>query len=1031
MRCSGIVLVVAFAITGSAWSAEPKVEFNREIRTILSNNCYQCHGPDAKQRQAGLRLDGREEAVKKLDSGHAAIVPGDAENSHLLMRINTSNPDELMPPPASGKSLTAVQKAKLKLWIEQGAEFQGHWAFIAPNRPEPPAVTHETFVRGDLDRFVLRSLQANGLAPSPEANKATLIRRVTLDLTGLPPTPAEVAAFLADTSPRAYETVVDRLLKSPRYGEHFGRIWLDAARYGDTHGLHLDNERSLWPYREWVINAFNRNLPFDQFTIEQLAGDLLPNPTTDQLVATGFNRCNVTTSEGGSINEEVLVRYAVDRVETTSTVWLGLTMGCAVCHDHKFDPISQKEFYSLYSFFYSLSDAAMDGNSLLPPPTMKLPTSEQSAQLKDLDRQLAEVQKKLSEALAKVEYVDPASDGPADALRLFPQDYVWIDDALPPGGTSAGAEWKFVPAASAPVYRGGVSTLLKANGLTQLVLQGANPPLKVGAGDKLFAYVYLDVLDPPKEVMLQFNDGGWEHRVFWGEDKIPWGEPKTPAHVHAGPLPEAGKWVRLEVDAAKVNLKAGAMLNGWAFTQFDGTCYWDAAGIVTSTPQTDASFSSLAEWEQFERGLQQSKLPGQILPIVKLDPAQRNADQQKQLKNYFLEHVYDGARSIFAPLHAQSTALTAQKTALDGQIPSTMITADLPTPRDAFVLVRGAYDKPSDKVERGTPSVFPPLPQDAPLNRLGLARWLTAPNHPLTARVIVNRYWQQYFGTGIVKTAEDFGSQGQWPAHPELLDWLATEFVRTGWDVKGFQKLIVMSGTYRQSSSATPVLQQRDPENLLLARGARFRLDAEMIRDSVLFSSGLLVEKFGGKSVKPPQPEGIWEAVAFQGSNTREFRADQGDALFRRSLYTFWKRTSPPPVMLTFDAPSRENCTVRRARTNTPLQALALMNDKQYVEASRQLAERMLSHQETSDAARLAFGFGLVTARQPTAKEAEVLGKVLAKQRERYTADKPAAEKLLAYAAAPANPAFSPSEHAAWTMMANLLFNLDEAITKE
>jgi hypothetical protein len=739
----------------------------------------------------------------------------------------------------------------------------------------------------------------------------------------------------------------------------------------------------------------------------------------------------VTTSEGGSINEEVLVRYAVDRVETMSTVWLGLTMGCAVCHNHKFDPITQKEFYQLYAFFNSLADQAMDGNALLPPPSMKLPSPEQSAQMAELDRQIPETQNKLADALAKIAYVDPAVDGPVDALSLFPRDYVWIDDALPAGGQSVGSEWKFVAAAEGPVYRGGVSSVLKADGLIQLVVQNANPTLKVGAGDKLFAYVYLDPANPPKEIMLQFNDGGWEHRVFWGEDKIAWGAPNSPARLHAGPLPEAGKWVRLEVDAAKVNLQAGANLNGWAFTQFDGTCYWDAAGIVTRTPQSDLSFSSLAQWEEYERGLSQSKLPGHIQQIIKLDAPQRNAEQQTQLKNYFVEFVYDSARPIFDPLHAQLNALNQQKTALDGQIPATMVTADLPQPRDAFVLIRGAYDKPGEKVERGVPSVFPPLPGDAPVNRLGLAKWLTSPDHPLTARVIVNRYWQQYFGTGIVKTSEDFGSQGQWPTHPELLDWLATEFIRTGWDVKAMQKLIVMSGTYRQSSRVTPEKLQRDPENLLLARGPRFRLDAEVIRDAVLFSSGLLVEKFGGKSVKPPQPEGIWEAVAFVGSNTREFRPDAGDAQYRRSLYTFWKRTSPPPVMLTFDAPSRENCTVRRPRTNTPLQALALMNDKQYVEAARQLAERMLSLDDSSDAARLAYGFRLVTARPPTSAEVDVMTRVLDKQREKYRQNAPAAEKLLAYGASPRRSTIAAPEHAAWTMAANLLLNLDEAITKE
>lgn len=1034
MRLLGGLCLCWLAVATSVSAAEKKLEFNRDIRAILSNNCYLCHGPDAKQRQAGLRLDLREEAVKSLESGQTAIVPGDAVKSHLLARINSTNPDEAMPPASSGKSLTPEQKATLKAWIEQGAEYQGHWAFIAPQRREPPGTQGQEslgFVRNAIDQFILARLQAEGLAPSAEADKATLIRRATLDLTGLPPTPQEVDAFLQDASPNAYETVVNRLLESPRYGEHFGRIWLDAARYGDTHGLHLDNERSLWPYRDWVINAFNRNVPFDQFTVEQLAGDLLPNPTTAQLVATGFNRCNVTTSEGGSINDEVLVRYAVDRVETMSTVWMGLTAGCAVCHDHKFDPISQKEFYQLYAFFNSLSDQAMDGNALLPPPTMKLPTSEQTAQLAEFDRQIAASQQTINEALAKITYLDPAADGPVDALTLFPRDYVWIDDALPAGGQSVGTEWKFVAADQGPVHRGKVSSQLKATGLMQLVMQSANPPLKVGAGDKLFAYVYLDPANPPQEIMLQFNDGGWEHRAFWGEDKIAWGAPNSPAHVHAGPLPELGKWVRLEVDAAKVNLPSGANLNGWAFTQFGGTCYWDTAGIVTRTPQNDQSFSSLAEWETYERGLQQSKLPAHIQPIVKLDPAQRNPDQQTQLKNYFVEYVYDATRSVFDPLHAQLNNWTQQRAALDGQIPSTMITADMPQPRDAFILVRGAYDKPGEKVGRGTPSVFPPLPGEDPVNRLGLAKWLTSPQHPLTARVIVNRYWQQYFGTGIVRTAEDFGSQGQWPAHPELLDWLATEFLRTGWDVKAMQKLIVMSGTYRQSSKVTPALLARDPENLLLARGPRFRFDAEMIRDSVLFTSGLLIEKSGGKSVKPTQPEGIWEAVSFVGSNTREFRPDQGDSLYRRSLYTFWKRTSPPPVMLTFDAPSRENCTVRRARTNTPLQALALMNDKQYVEASRQLAARMLAHGETADSAKLAFGFRVVTARQPSPTELAVLEKILAKQREKYAQDKPAAEKLLAYADAPRTSQADPSEHAAWTMVANLMLNLDEAITKE
>jgi len=1016
----------------SVWSADRKIEFNRDIRPILSNNCVLCHGPDAKHREGGLRLDLRDDALKSLASGQTAIVPGDAAKSHLLARINSTNPDEVMPPPATAKTLSPEQKALLAAWIAQGAEYQGHWSFIAPVRLDPPAVVRDGFTRNAIDQIVLPRLQAEGLEPSPEADKVTLIRRVTLDLTGLPPTLAEVDEFLADTAPNAYEKVVDRLLLSHRFGEHFGRIWLDAARYGDTHGLHLDNERSLWPYREWVINAFNRNLPFDQFTVEQLAGDLLPQPTTEQMIATGFNRCNVSTSEGGAINEEWLMRYAVDRVETMSTVWLGLTMGCAVCHDHKFDPVSQREFYQMYSFFYSLSDQAMDGNALLPPPTMKLPSQEQTTQMADLDRRIAETNQTLGAELAKIVYVDPASDGPTDALAAFPQDFIWFDDDLPTGANLQGnTPWEFVTADQGPVHRGGKSSKRKATDLSQHFFDGATQTLKVGAGDKLFAHVWLDPADPPQEIMLQFNDGSWEHRAYWGADQIAWGAANSASRFAAGPLPELGKWVRLEIDAAKVNLPAGANLNGWAFTQFGGTCYWDTAGIITRTPQSTVTFTSLAEWEQYERGLQQSKVPAHILAIIKLDAAQRNADQQTQLKNYFLENVYEVARPIFASLHARRDLLTQQRTTLDGLIPATLVTADMPEPRQAFVLIRGAYDKPGDKVDRGVPAVFPPLPPAAPANRLGLAKWLTDPAHPLTARVIVNRYWQQYFGTGIVKTAEDFGAQGQWPTHPELLDWLATEFVRTGWDVKAIQKLIVMSGTYRQSSKVTPALVQRDPENLLLARGPRFRLDAEVIRDSTLLTSGLLIEKFGGKSVKPPQPEGIWEAVSFVGSNTREFRADAGESSYRRSLYTFWKRTSPPPVMSTFDAPSRENCTVRRARTNTPLQALALMNDKQYVEASRKLAIRMQSHSETADAAKLSYGFRLVTARQPVSLELQVLERILGNQRERFTQDKSAAEKFLTFADAATPPPADAAEQAAWTMVANLLLNLDEAITKE
>lgn len=1034
-RFAVIVALTSLSCIPTLVAADRKIEFNRDVRPILSNNCYLCHGPDKNQLQAGLRLDKRDDAITKLESGHTAIVPHDPTASYLLERVTSSNPDEKMPPADSGKSLTPAEVEILKQWIAEGAEYQGHWSFIAPQRSMAPATRFTDHVRNEIDQFILKKLETESLEPSAEADKITLIRRATIDLTGLPPTPAEVDAFLADNSKQAYERVVDRLLSSPRYGEHQGRIWLDAARYGDTHGLHLDNERSLWPYRDYVINAFNRNLPFDQFTIEQLGGDLIPGATVEQKIASGFNRCNVTTGEGGSIDDEVLVRYAVDRTEALSTVFLGLTLQCAVCHTHKFDPVSQKEFYSLYSYFYSMADQAMDGNALLPPPLLKLPNDDQKQRQKDLNDESSQVQQTIVAELSKINYVDPLKgvEQPADALTVLRRELVWIDDEnLPAGAQLQGdSPWSFITRGEGPVYSGDKASKRTATALSQHFFTGANPGLKIGEGDTLFAYVYLDPTNPPKSIMLQFNDGTWDHRINWGdEDAIGFGAKNTTGKRLGGPLPKMGEWVRLEVSAADVGLLPGVQLNGWAFTQFGGTCYWDRAGAVTLSVAQPTEFDSQIAWEQSEFPKPNKALPNPVQEALKVEASQRNADQQKVLLNHFIQYVNVGTKPIFTPLFAKSADLEKQKRDLDAMIPATMVSEDLAQPRDTFVLIRGAYDKKGEKVERNVPSVLPPLPEGVPNNRLGLAKWLVAPNHPLTSRVIVNRYWQQFFGTGLVKTAEDFGAQGTWPTHPELLDWLATEFIRTGWDIKGMHKLMLMSGTYRQAARVSQALQTRDPENLLLARGPRFRFDAEVIRDSVLFSSGLLVERSGGKSVKPYQPEGIWEAVAFVGSNTREFKPDAGESLYRRSLYTFWKRTAPPPSMSTFDAPSRENCTVRRPRTNTPLQALALMNDRQYIDAARKLAERMMLEGGTTPDAKMVYGFRWVTARPPSAKELEVLMKSLEKQRAAFQADPASAEKLLTYGDSPRNTALDPVDYAAWTMVANLIINLDEAITK-
>lgn len=1022
-----LALVPLLALAAGAPAVEPTLDFNRDIRPILSNTCFKCHGFDEPQRQAALRLDTREGATAELPSGARAIVPGRSGESALLERITASDPELRMPPPSSGKFLTEDQIARLRQWIDEGARYEAHWSFVAPVRHAPPPIEGAAT---PIDAFIQDGLAAQGLKPSPEADKQTLIRRVTFDLTGLPPTPAEIDAFLADGSPEAYEKVVDRLLASPRYGEHMARYWLDAARYGDTHGLHFDNERSLWPYREWVIGAFNRNLPFSEFTVEQLAGDLLPNATREQRVATGFNRCNVTTNEGGSIDEEVLVRYAVDRVETTSTVWLGLTLGCAVCHNHKFDPVSQREFYQLFAFFNNVADKAMDGNILAPPPILKLPTPEQDAEAQNLRAGLAELEAKAAAELAAIDYDEPPG---GTLLPSGPREYVWLDDELPPGAkpTEGDQAWSFVGALDRPVFSGSKAAFRSSEGLSQHYFTEARPPLRIGEGDRFFVYVYLDPARPPRSIMLQFNDGDWEHRAFWGEDLIPYGTSGTPSRLSLGGLPDTGQWVRLEVEAAKVGLQAGDRVNGVAFTQHGGTVLWDRLGLLTRAPQGDERFESQAAWEAYARATPSEELPQPVREAVGVEPALRTPEQQALVRAHFLRHEFAGTRERFAPFEKEIVELDKRLKKLDAEVAVTMVMAEGDGQRKTHLLERGAYDKPGEEVQPGVPAVIaPPLPSDAPPNRLSLARWLVDPANPLPARVTVNRLWQQLFGVGLVKTAEDFGSQGEWPSHPELLDWLATEFVGSGWDVKRLMRLLVTSDAYRQSSRVTPETFERDPENRFLARGPRYRLDAEIVRDAALDLSGLLIERIGGPSVKPYQPEGLWEAVGFVGSNTEKFQRDAGEALYRRSMYTFWKRTSPPPSMSAFDAPSRETCTVRRARTNTPLQALVLMNDEQYVEAARRLAERVIREGGVSTTDRARHLFRAATSRKPTADETATLVAAYEAHLADFQADRTAADKLLGVGEAPRDAALDSAALAAWTMVANLVLNLDETVTK-
>ncbi|MSU76866.1 MAG: DUF1553 domain-containing protein [Gemmataceae bacterium] len=848
-----ILTAISLATLPGLAFAQSSVEFNRDIRPILTDACFKCHGPAAKK--GGFRLDLREDALKPAKSGARPIVEGKPGESEIVKRIFSKEPSDVMPPPSAHRTLKPEQKEMIKRWIAEGAKYQKHWSFEAVARAAVPKVE----AKNPIDAFIIDRLQREGLKASPEADRATLIRRVSFALTGLPPTIAEVEAFAEDKSADAYERMVDRYLASPRYGEEMSRYWLDLARYADTHGLHLDNERQMWLYRDWVVRAFNDNMRFDRFAIEQLAGDLLPKATSDQIVATGFNRCNVSTSEGGSIDAEWVFRNAVDRTTTMTEVFLGLTGGCAVCHDHKFDPITAKDFYSLYAFFYSIDGPAMDGNALLTAPTFKTPTQTQEKRLGEVTTLIGKIQSDLSQQSKNVKYTDPAD--------------------LPPEST------KFV---------GDASRSFKA----------------------------------------------WRAKVVK-----------------------------------------------------------DSKG-----------------------------LPKDIVALIK--QPKLDAPGQAKLLEHYLQFVCADTRPVFDALTKQLTALTKERDGLNGAIPGTFIFKDMANPRDSFVMMRGQYTKPGDKVDPDTPSFLPPLAKAGPrANRLDLAKWLVSPEQPMTARVTVNRFWQQFLGTGIVKSSGDFGVQGDLPTHPELLDFLASEFAKS-WDVKALVRMMLTSQTFRQSARVTPDLFKRDPENRLYARGPRFRLDAEQVRDNALFVSGLMVHDMGGRGVRPYQPPRIWEPVAFSGSSTGTYVQDKGAGLYRRSIYTFLKRTAPHPFMANFDAPNRESSCSRRERSNTPLQALQLMNDVQHFEAARKLAERIVTEGGKSPAERIRFTYRTLLARDPEAFEADLVAKTLTQFLDRYQKDPASAAKALRVGESPIRPGLAEPELAAYALIANLLLNLDETITR-
>jgi Protein of unknown function (DUF1553)/Protein of unknown function (DUF1549)/Planctomycete cytochrome C len=1176
----------ALSILAAELCAVPsqEVRYSRDVRAILSDRCFECHGSDPSGRKADLRLDQREHAIADR-GGWAAIVPGDVEASEIWARITSDDPDEVMPPPSAKKLLLdEEQQAVIKQWITEGADYEEHWAFVAPKRPATPAVSEAAWGRNELDAFILARLESQGIQPSQDADRATLLRRIFLDLTGLPPTVEELEAYLADEAPDAYERQVQRLFNEEPYrsrlAERLATPWLDASRYADTCGIHMDAGRQAWHWRDWVLEALRDNMPYDQFVVEQLAGDLLPDASTSQLVATGFHRNQVTTDEGGAINEEYLVEYAVDRVNTTGAVFLGLTTGCARCHDHKYDPLTQKDFYSLYSFFNSIDQPGLytqtaDTQRAYEPFT-EVPTDEQQERFKTLDERLEELRVAMEaplpgEAESRASFDEQVAEDTGVAwsapkvltavsseemvtLEIQPDDVVVASGEIP-----ATEDYTFVLATEESSLR---LLLLEAlakdaetisagradhgNAVINRITLAARPagsdgewtdvPLTWAWGDHTQSngdFVATNVLEDDQRgwtvdafanagartlILLAGDEfgyeGGSELRVVlsfrsqyayhslarvrfrvsplasaarlpvgyarWyttGGFKLGEGEDLESAYT-AAYGPEAIEWL----DIAET---FGPDKVGWKFELrlldeqvltlanqlgaiFVARTLWspDARELDFSLGSDDGVVIYLNGEQVFEERTSRAPAADQGRATLSLRPGRNTliyrvvntggpsgyyfrsipaeavltgalpsavlpADavpvaQGPRLTEAWRRRFFEGYRA----LDDESVAKRAERDALAREIPRAMVMKELATPRETFVLMRGEYDKQdkSRPVTSDTPGFLPPLPDDAPRDRLGLAQWLVAPENPLFARVSVNRLWQLIYGRGLVSTVDDFGLQGAWPSHPELLDWLAVEFRESGWDVHGMLQSFVLSSTYRQSSHLRPELAELDPENTLLAYYPRRRLGAEEIRDHALYTSGLLVEQLGGRSVKPYQPENLWKDVAMKQSNTRLFERGTGEDLWRRSLYTYWKRAAPPPSLLTFDAPTRESCVVQRQITNTPLQALVLWNDEQYVEAARGLALRTIASAE-SDEARLEWMLLSVASRAPDGEELAMLLTGLASFRERYANDEAAATELLTAGMTELPEGVEQAQLAAWTMMANAVLNLHETLT--
>ena len=1059
------------AAAGQDAAAAPAVDFQRQVRPILADNCFQCHGPDESTRQVRLRLDTEEGAFGERPNGHP-VVKGDAESSLVFQRIAHADERLRMPPAHTNKTLNDEQIDVLRRWIDEGASWDQHWAFEPIVRPEAPAVADADWARNPIDRFVLARLEAQGLAPAPDADRRTLARRAALDLTGLPPDPALLHAFLNDPSEDAYERYVDRLLATERWGEHRARYWLDAARYGDTHGIHIDNYREMYPYRDWVIRAFNRNKPFDEFTVEQVAGDLLPEPSLDQLVASGFQRNNITTNEGGVVPEEYEVIYAKDRAETVGNVFLGLTVGCATCHDHKFDPIRQREFYAMTAFFRNTTQYVMDGNVSDPPPILVVPQEADRELWYDLREEAADVEARMARRAAEVDtaFTEWLATGDYRNLQSPLEDEAqWMRLDL---GEPADPAFEMEGQRHPVTLEGGAKIEAGPHGQAALRFEDASwaglpsVPLDTDTPFSIALWIYQPELEGNYVVAGQYDaddaNRGWSmnigsrqlsFRMTGGPDPDGEGRPAprvAPSNLRRLP---PGEWTHIVITHDGTGERAGMNVfqNGDVveasgseyFTRAIGSIraglplelgrgrttgrggrdelemrYFTGGGIadlrVFNRPLTVQEARVVSLWSTLEQARDKQ--------AAALDEAEREA-----LRLYYLSVEDERYRGLVA--RSQQIEREWREMRRRGGVTHVM-NERTDSDAAAHVLDRGMYDQPLERVLAGTPAALPPMEESWPRNRLGLARWLVDEDNPLTSRVTANRFWQQVFGTGLVTTSEDFGAQGDPPTHPALLDWLAVEFLASDWDVKQFFRTLVTSSTYRQSALTTPEKLEADPENRLFSRGPRFRMDAEMVRDYALAASGLLVPTIGGPSVRPYQPAGVWSTVAMPQSNTGTYRQDDGENLYRRSLYTFWKRSAPPPSMEIFNAPTREHSVVRRERTNTPLQALVTMNDPQFVEASRHLAQRAMRQAGDGFEPRLDFVTLRLLARRFSDGEREIAKRSYDRLVEAYRADADEAERLLDVGDSAPDDTLPRAESAAWTMLVTQVLNLDEVLNK-